>query len=112
MVSVRVDTLDTTIYVFTESVKVDSVFKETKVFDTLRLTRDKLTIKYVKLPGDSVYLEGECAGDTIIKEVKIPCTTNEVSVSNYLLSPFIKRVGIFIAILLITLLGIRLIVRR
>ena len=57
--------------ILTKEVKTDTFFHY-KV-DTLTLTKDKLTIRYIKR-GDTVYLEGECKGDTIYytKTIKVP----------------------------------------
>jgi len=65
--------IDTTI--FTERVRIDTVVHEVKNTDTLVIKKDNLTIKYKKLPGDTVFLSGECAPDTIRFETKVPVIT-------------------------------------
>lgn len=40
--------------------------------DTVTIIKDRLQIKYVRLKGDSVFVEGKCKADTIYK--KIPVT--------------------------------------
>ncbi len=40
--------------------------------DTIYVNRDRLHIKYVKLPGDSVYLSGKCDSLIRIVEKKVP----------------------------------------
>lgn len=62
---------DTTII---QRIHVDSVFS-VKV-DSITLVKDRLTIRYQRI-RDSIYITGECAGDTIFKTkevlVKAPC---------------------------------------
>lgn len=43
--------------------------------DTVVLEKERLRIKYVRLPGDSVFIEGKCEADTIYKSV--PITINK-----------------------------------
>jgi len=62
------DTIFKTIPVFIESVKYDSIFTS-RQGDTVYLEKERLKIKYVRLPGDSVYIEGKCDSVTVIKEV-------------------------------------------
>lgn len=67
-------------------VKTDTVFKDIPVFvdrialdtllisrpsDTVVITKDRLRLKYVDLPGDTVWISGECDSLTIIKEVPV-----------------------------------------
>lgn len=42
--------------------------------DTVRIEKERLKIKYVRLPGDSIFIEGKCEGDTIYKEVAVTVT--------------------------------------
>ena len=39
--------------------------------DTVTLVKDRLTVKYVRLRGDTVFIEAECAADTVIKKVPV-----------------------------------------
>jgi len=57
----------------TETIHADTVFSV--VLDTVIMTKDKLTIRYIKV-RDSIYLSGECVGDTvyITKQITIPFT--------------------------------------
>ncbi len=49
-------------------VKLDTIF-QSKPQDTVYLTKERLRIKYVNLPGDSVFIEVECKDSVItIKE--------------------------------------------
>ena len=59
--------------VIVKSVKKDSIFKSIQG-DTVRIEKERLKIKYVKLAGDSVFIQGECESDTVIRE--IPVTVN------------------------------------
>ena len=56
---------DTTII---ESVKADTVFNAD--FDTIVITKEKLRIKLVHI-RDSIYVSGECKGDTITKKIPV-----------------------------------------
>jgi hypothetical protein len=67
------DTIFKTIPVFIESVKYDSIFTS-RQGDTVYLEKERLKIKYVRLPGDSVYIEGKCDSLTKIVEVPISVT--------------------------------------
>jgi len=67
------DTVYKEIPVFIPQVRVDSIFTS-RVGDTVYLEKDRLKIKYLKLPGDSVFIEGKCDSLTIIKEVPISVT--------------------------------------
>jgi hypothetical protein len=66
------DSVSVTIHdtIITETILSDTVFSAS--IDTLILTKDRLSIKYIKV-RDSIYLSGECKGDTVIitKEVKV-----------------------------------------
>lgn len=39
--------------------------------DTVRINKDRLQIKYVRLKGDSVFIEGKCKSDTVMVEVPV-----------------------------------------
>ncbi len=60
--------------------KVDTVIPEARIdtvtrlsSDTVEIVKDRLTVRYVRMPGDSIYIEGKC--DTVkvevIKEVPV-----------------------------------------
>lgn len=74
---VTADTIYTERLIFVDSIRVDSIFTA-KVGDTVYLTKDRLKVTYIRLPGDSVYIEGKCEADTVkinvpvsvIKEIK------------------------------------------
>lgn len=42
--------------------------------DTVRIEKEKLKIKVVRIPGDSIFVEGKCIADTIIKKVPVTIT--------------------------------------
>jgi hypothetical protein len=57
----------------TETIRTDTAFLFNTYYDTITITKDRLQIRTVKLPGDSIWIEGTCLGDTIYIERKIPC---------------------------------------
>lgn len=61
---IQVDTVFKEIPVFIDSVRVDSIFSS-KVGDTVYLEKERLRVKYIRLPGDSVFIQGECQADTV-----------------------------------------------
>jgi len=61
--------------VFVPEIKTDTVF-ESQPGDTVTIEKEKLTIKYVKLPGDKVYIEGKVKSDTVIVKVPHQVVTN------------------------------------
>jgi hypothetical protein len=58
------DTVWRSVDIYVPEVSTDTVFRSIHG-DTVRIEKDRLKIKYVKLPGDSVYIEGKCETDTI-----------------------------------------------
>ena len=63
-----VDTIYKEIAVPIESVRLDTLFKDVPG-DTVTLIKDRLKVVYVRLPGDSVFIEGECEADTVYQKV-------------------------------------------
>jgi hypothetical protein len=58
-------------------VKTDTVFESIEG-DTVFISKDRLKIKYINLPGDSVFIQGKCESDTVI--IKVPVTiTKEIT---------------------------------
>lgn len=56
------------------SVQHDTIFQFGLVRDTIVMVQDRLTVRYFYNTKDStVYLQGECKADTIIREIKVPC---------------------------------------
>jgi hypothetical protein len=62
------DTLYTTVEIPVPEIQTDTVFESTEG-DTVLITKDRLEIKYIHLPGQKVYIEGKCKGDTVYREV-------------------------------------------
>ena len=60
--------------VIVKEIKADTVFSIN--IDSVFIQKDKLQIKYLR-KNDTIYLEGKCLADTIIKEipvnVSVPC---------------------------------------
>jgi hypothetical protein len=69
----RTDTIIIRDTVRTETVRTDTTFLFNTLYDTITITKDRLQIRTVRLPGDSIWIEGTCLGDTIYIERKIPC---------------------------------------
>lgn len=59
--------------VYIPEVKTDTIF-QSEEGDTVIIEKDRLKIKYVNMPADSVYIEGECKADTIIQRVRFAVT--------------------------------------
>jgi len=72
---IKVDTLSVYDTIHIETIKADTVFKDTTF---LRLLRDTITVVNDRLRintyhyRDSIFIEGECIGDTIIREIRVP----------------------------------------
>lgn len=67
------DTVYKEIPFIVDSVRVDSVFVA-KQGDTVVIEKERLKLRYVKLPGDSVFIEAECKADTVYKSVPVSVT--------------------------------------
>jgi hypothetical protein len=68
------DTVFQKIPVYIDSVRVDSIFTS-RQGDTVYLEKERLKIKYVRLPGDSVYIDGKC--DSLTKIVDVPISVTK-----------------------------------
>lgn len=80
------DTLTVRDTIVIKSVSKDTVFKYTSK-DTVVIKEGRMTVKYFHNTKDSVvYLHGNCASDTVYKEIKVPytSTTLEFSISDWL----------------------------
>lgn len=64
------DTINDTIEITTQAVKVDTIFNTTDG-DTVAIFKDRLRIQYYR-QNDTVYISGTCAADTIYKTISIP----------------------------------------
>ncbi len=71
----KVDTFYKVVKYRVKEISKDTLFL-TRPGDTVRISRDKLKIVYVDLPGDSVYVAGKCEADTI--RVTVPVTVTKV----------------------------------
>jgi len=60
----KTDTVFKEIPVFIRETHLDSIFVA-KQGDTVVLTKDRLQVKYVRLQGDTVFIDAECMADTI-----------------------------------------------
>lgn len=69
----HVDTVYQKVPVFIDSVRVDSVFIA-KAGDTVLIEKERLRVKIIRLPGDSIRVEAKCEADTVYKEVPITVT--------------------------------------
>lgn len=109
---VKIDTAIVHDTVHTETIKADTVFKDTTYFrllrDTITVTNDRLTIRQYHY-RDSIFIEGECLGDTIIKEIAVPYQTVK-AVTEHKTPSYIKWIVIGLIILCI-LLGVRNLVK-
>lgn len=57
-----------------ETIKADTAFVSTNTNDTVVITNDRVTIKYIK-KDSLIYIEGECVGDTVVVTKEIPVET-------------------------------------
>lgn len=78
----HVDTVYTEIPVYIDSVRVDSIFVA-QVGDTVVIEKERLKLRYVRLPGDSVYIEAECKADTVYKRVPVTVTKTIQAKTNW-----------------------------
>ena len=62
-----VDTITIRDTVLIPTVRLDTGINIANLLDTVYITEDRLKIKTI-LVNDTLYIEGECEGDTIIKE--------------------------------------------
>lgn len=69
----RVDTVKVNVPVFIDRIALDTLLIS-GTSDTVVITKDRLRLKYVNLPGDTVWISGECDSLTIIKEVPVTIT--------------------------------------
>jgi hypothetical protein len=67
---VKADTIFVKDTVVTQYVTHDTLFRSA-VGDTILIEKEKLRIKYVRLAGDTVHIQGECLPDTIIREIPV-----------------------------------------
>lgn len=93
------DTLIVHDTLYIQEVKTDTVFKYFQR-DTVIVREGKLTMKYFYNSHDStVYLNGRCAPDTIIREIRVPYEQNKVDVDYW--PGWVKFVVITLLLLLV-----------
>lgn len=71
----QVDTVFKEVAVMVPQIERDTIFRS-EVGDTVLITKDRLQVRYVRLAGDSVFIEGKCLADTVYKTVPITVTRN------------------------------------
>ncbi|HEY3405395.1 MAG TPA: hypothetical protein VGK59_18550 [Ohtaekwangia sp.] len=64
----HVDSIQVEVPVILKEIRVDSIFRD-KVGDTVVITKDRLKVTYVRLPGDSVFIRSESKADTVHQTV-------------------------------------------
>lgn len=96
-----IDTVYKEIPVVINSVRVDSIFVA-QVGDTVVIEKDRLKLKYVRLPGDSIFIEAECKADTVYKRVPVTVTKEIHAKTNWWLYFF---VGFGACLLLVVVVG-------
>lgn len=69
----RVDTIHDVIKVPVPEVFVKEVH-HAPLLDTVEVFKDRLKVKVVRMPGDSIFVEAECETDTITVEVPVTVT--------------------------------------
>lgn len=69
----HVDTVYKEVPFYVDSVRVDSIFVA-KVGDTVVIEKERLKLKYVRLAGDSIYIEAKCEADTIYQKIPVTVT--------------------------------------
>ena len=67
------DTVYKEIPLIIPQVRTDTVLRVSQG-DTVFVAKDRLKIKFVRLPGDSVFIEGKCESDTVKIEVPVSVT--------------------------------------
>jgi len=64
------DTVKVNVPVFVDRIALDTLLIS-RPSDTVYLEKDRLRLKYVKLPGDTVWISAECDSITVFKEVPL-----------------------------------------
>jgi len=71
---IKADTVYRWRTVIIDSTRVDSIFTSLPG-DTIYLERERLRVKYVRLKGDSVFIQGDCLPDTL--KIEVPVIVNK-----------------------------------
>jgi hypothetical protein len=69
----RQDTIKVTMPVFVDRIALDTLFIS-RPSDTITIEKSRLKLKYVRLPGDTVWIEAVCDSTVIYKEVPVTIT--------------------------------------
>ena len=85
----------------TETLRIDSVFSAK--LDTILLTNDRLSIRYIKV-RDSIYLSGQCLGDTIYLTKEVKVQTICPSVSSYSFNEWLEGQPFWIGFIVMVIL--------
>lgn len=103
------DTINDTIEITTQAVKVDTIFNTTDG-DTVAIFKDRLRIQYYR-QNDTVYISGTCAADTIYKTISVPVEQIVVRQQTILeqIEKHSKRIIWFLVILAILYIAISVI---
>lgn len=73
----HIDSIRVEVPVFIIETRVDSIFIQ-KQGDTVVLEKERLKVKIMRLPGDTVKVEAECSADTVrVQVTKVITTTIE-----------------------------------
>lgn len=97
----HVDTVYKEIPVFIDSVRVDSIFVA-KVGDTVVIEKERLKLRYIRLAGDSVFIEAECKADTVYQKVPITVTKTIEAKTNWI---YFFALGFGVCLLMFILIG-------
>lgn len=85
---VTTDTVYQDVKVFVPMVRTDTLIEQVAIGDTVRITKDRLEIKYVKLAGEKVYIEGKCKADTV--KIEIPVAVTQTIEAGYTVWDILK----------------------
>ena len=91
----RIDTLE-----YFDSVVIDRAIHDTllswqtmRVHDTVTIERDRMRVRIVRLPGDSIWVQGECR-DTVIRYVRQVVTKNVQTAPAWWVKPLAWAAGV------------------
>lgn len=51
--------------------RIDTILRPI-LFDTVYINKDRVHLKYVKLPGDSVFIQAKCDTVLVVRTIKVP----------------------------------------
>jgi hypothetical protein len=94
------DTLTIRDTITTETISHDTLLNWTNLYDTTYIEKDRLRIKVVRV-NDSIYIKGECIGDTIYYEKIVPVDKIIYKKSEKSLNLWLIFVGVLLVIAII-----------